>query len=147
MQIIELGKKYGKPVVATCDSHYINAEDAVYRKVIMASQGYKDLGAGGLYFRTTEEMFEEFDYLPRELAEEIIVENPNKIADMIEVLSPVPKGKFPPHIENSENILREECYNKAYEIYGNPLPEKIEKRLKDELTAIIDEGYAVHKCW
>ena len=143
MQIIELGKKYGKPVVATCDSHYINAEDAVYRKVIMASQGYKDLGAGGLYFRTTEEMFEEFDYLPRELAEEIIVENPNKIADMIEVLSPVPKGKFPPHIENSENILREECYNKAYEIYGNPLPEKIEKRLKDELTAIIDEGYAV----
>ena len=62
---------------------------------------------------------------------------------MIEVLSPVPKGKFPPHIENSENILREECYNKAYEIYGNPLPEKIEKRLRDELTAIIDEGYAV----
>ncbi len=142
-KIVELGEKYNKPVVATCDAHYINSHDATYRKVIMASQGYRDLGAGGLYFRTTDEMLEEFSYLGEEKAYEVVVENTNKISDMIEFLKPVPDGKFPPHIENADNILREQCYSKAKEIYGEPLPERIATRLADELTAIIDEGYAV----
>lgn len=142
-KIVKLGEKYNKPVVATCDAHYINSEDAAYRKVIMASQGYKDLGSGGLYFRTTDEMLEEFAYLGEKKAYEVVVENTNKIADMVEVLSPVPEGKYPPHIENADETLRRECYERAYEIYGNPLPDKIEKRLVDELAAIIEEGYAV----
>lgn len=143
MKIIELGRKFNKPVVATCDAHYIDEEDQIYRRILMAGQGYKDLGEGGLYFRTTDEMFEAFDYLDEETAKEIIVTNPNKIADMTEDIRPVPKGKFPPHIENADNILREECYSKAHEIYGNPLPDLIQTRLEDELKAIIDEGYAV----
>lgn len=143
MKIIELGKEHGKPVVATCDAHYINEEDQMYRRILMAGQGYKDLGEGGLYFRTTDEMFKEFDYLSEELAKEIIIDNPHKIADMIEDVRPVPKGKFPPHIENADITLREECYEKAHSIYGEPLPERIQKRLDDELAAIIDEGYAV----
>lgn len=142
-KIVELGEVCNKPVVATCDAHYIHPQDASYRRVIMAGQGYKDLGAGGLYFRTTDEMIEEFSYLGDEKAYEVVVTNTNKVADMIEELRPVPKGKFPPFIENSDKILRESCYEKAYEIYGKPLPEKIEKRLREELDAIIGEGYAV----
>ena len=142
-QIIELGRKLNKPVVATCDCHYINEEDYVYRRILMAGQGFKDLGDGGLYFRTTDEMLAEFDYLDEETAREIVIENPNKIADMVEKIRPVPKGKFPPHIDNADVTLREECYKKAHEMYGNPLPDVVEKRLSDELSAIIDEGYAV----
>ena len=143
LKIIELGRKHNKPVVATCDAHYIDEEDQIYRRILMAGQGYKDLGEGGLYFRTTDEMFEAFDYLDSETAKEVIVTNPNMIADMIEDIRPVPKGKFPPHIENADETLRKECYAKAYEIYGDPLPDLIQKRLDDELRAIIDEGYAV----
>lgn len=143
MKVIELADRHGKPVVATCDAHYINEDDYVFRKILMAGQGYTDLGEGGLYLRTTDEMYEEFDYLDRETAKKIIVDNPNMIADMIDDIRPVPKGKFPPHIDNADNILREECYRKAHEMYGDPLPELIEKRLADELRAIIDEGYAV----
>lgn len=142
-KIIELGKKHNKLVVATCDAHYINANDQIYRRILMAGQGYKDLGEGGLYFRTTDEMLEEFSYLPRELAEEIVITNPNKIADMVENIKPVPSGKFPPHIDGADEILRTSCYKRAHEIYGDSLPEIIEKRLADELKAIIDEGYAV----
>ena len=143
MKIIELGRKLNKPVVATCDCHYINEEDYIYRKILMAGQGFKDLGDGGLYFRTTEEMLAEFDYLDEATAREIVIENPNKIADMVEDIRPVPKGKFPPHIDNADVTLREECYRKAHEMYGDPLPDVVEKRLSDELSAIIDEGYAV----
>ena len=143
LKIIELGRKHNKPVVATCDAHYIDEEDQIYRRILMAGQGYKDLGEGGLYFRTTDEMFEAFDYLDQETAKEVIVTNPNMIADMIEDIRPVPKGKFPPHIENADETLRKECYAKAHEIYGDPLPDLIQKRLDDELRAIIDEGYAV----
>lgn len=143
LKIIELGRKHNKPVVATCDAHYIDEEDQIYRRILMAGQGYKDLGEGGLYFRTTDEMFEAFDYLDPETAKEVIVTNPNMIADMIEDIRPVPKGKFPPHIENADETLRKECYAKAHEIYGDPLPDLIQKRLDDELRAIIDEGYAV----
>ncbi len=88
-------------------------------------------------------MFKEFDYLDSETAKEIIVDNPNMIADWVDEIRPVPKGKFPPHIDNADVILREGCYARAHEIYGDPLPELIQKRLDDELSAIIDEGYAV----
>ena len=142
-EIVRLGKKLNKPVVATCDCHYINEEDYIYRKILMAGQGFKDLGDGGLYFRTTEEMLSEFDYLDPETAREVVIENPRKIADSIEEIRPVPKGKFPPHIDNADVTLREECYKKAHEMYGDPLPDVVEKRLADELSAIIDEGYAV----
>lgn len=143
MKIIELGRKHNKPVVATCDAHYVDEEDQIYRRILMAGQGYKDLGEGGLYFRTTEEMFEAFSYLDDETAKEVIITNPNMIADMTDDIRPVPKGKFPPHIENADETLRKECYAKAHEIYGEPLPDLIQKRLDDELRAIIDEGYAV----
>lgn len=142
-RVVELGEKLNKPVVATCDAHYTNEEDAIYRRILLSAMKYKDLGVGGLYFRTTEEMLEEFKYLGEEKAYEVVVTNSLAVADEIEELSPVPRGKFPPHIDNSEKILRDSCYNRAYEIYGNPLPEPIEERLAKELKAIIDEGYAV----
>ncbi|MEG0291408.1 MAG: PolC-type DNA polymerase III [Anaerovoracaceae bacterium] len=142
-RIVELGREHGKTVVATCDAHYANEEDAIYRKILMSGQGYKDLGEGGLYLRTTDEMLEEFSYLGREIAKEVVITNPNLIADSIEAIRPVPKGKFPPHIDNADVTLRQECYDKAHSIYGDPLPEEIQKRLDDELSAIIDEGYAV----
>ncbi|MEE1037573.1 MAG: PolC-type DNA polymerase III, partial [Eubacterium sp.] len=142
-KIIALGRKLGKMTVATCDAHYIHPDDQMYRRILMAGQGFKDLGEGGLYFRTTDEMLEEFSYLGEDVAREVVVKNPNKIADSIEEIRPVPKGKFPPHIDNADVTLREECYAKAHSLYGEPLPEVIKKRLDDELAAIIDEGYAV----
>ena len=125
-RIIELGRKYGKPVVATCDAHYFDAEDALYRRILMAGQGFKDVeGDEGLYFRTTDEMLEEFSYLGEELAYEVVVENTNKIADMIEPMMPVPDGKFPPKIDGAEDALRTACAERAAAMYGDPLPEEI----------------------
>ena len=143
-RIIELGKKYGKPVVATCDAHYFDAEEALYRRILMAGQGFKDVeGDEGLYFRTTDEMLEEFSYLGEELAWEVVVENTNRIADMIEPMMPVPEGKFPPKIDGAEDALRQACAERAAAMYGDPLPEEIRARLDKELNSIIDNGYAV----
>lgn len=143
-KIIALGKQYGKPTVATCDAHYTDPEEALYRKILMAGQGYKDVeGDQGLYFRTTDEMLEEFSYLGRELAEEVVIDAPNNIADMIEVIKPVPSGKFPPKIDGAEDRLRTRCMETAWGIYGNPLPELVQARLERELNSIINNGYAV----
>jgi len=143
-RIIELGEKYGKPVAATCDAHYSNQEDSLYRKILMAGQGYKDIeGDKGLYLRTTDEMLKEFSYLGEEKARQAVIDAPNQIADLIEVISPVPAGRFPPKIENAEEILRKKCMEKAWSIYGNPLPEEIHDRLERELSSIINNGYAV----
>ncbi|MEG0919500.1 MAG: PolC-type DNA polymerase III [Anaerovoracaceae bacterium] len=142
-KIVKLGEEHSKLVVATCDAHYTNEGDSIYRKILMSGQGYKDLGEGGLYLRTTDEMLEEFSYLGEAKAKEVVVTNPNIIADSIEQIRPVPKGKFPPHIDKADVTLRQECYDKAHSLYGDPLPERIQKRLDDELSAIIDEGYAV----
>ena len=143
-RIVELGEKYDKPVVATCDAHYFDAEEAIYRRILMAGQGYKDVeGDEGLYFRTTNEMMEEFSYLGEEKAYEVVIKNTNMIADQIESISPVPKGKFPPRIEGSEESLREACEERAADMYGSPLPEEIRTRLDRELNSIIDNGYAV----
>lgn len=142
-QIIALGEKYNKPVVATTDAHYSEPESALYRNILMAGQGYKDGGGQGLYLRTTQEMLEEFEYLGREMAEKVVIDNTNMIADRIDVIRPVPKEKYPPKIENAEETLKTKCYERAWSIYGNPLPAEIQERLDAELVPIIREGYAV----
>ena len=143
-KIVALGEKLGKPVAATCDAHYFDEEEALYRRIIMAGQDFKDAESGqGLYFRTTEEMLEEFAYLGEEKAYEVVVTNTNLIADMTEPIQPVPEGKFPPHIDGAEEYLREACETRAAAMYGSPLPDVIRERLDKELNSIIDNGYAV----
>lgn len=143
MKVLEIGDKLGIPTVATTDAHYDEPESAIYRNILMAGMGFKDAERGqGLYMRTTEEMLEEFSYLG-DRAYEVVVENTNKIADMVEEVRPVPKGKFPPKIPGAEDTLRDTCMEKAYSIYGNPLPDKIGERLEKELSSIISNGYAV----
>lgn len=142
-KILQLGDDIGRPVVATCDAHYINKGDAIYRQVIQAGQGYKDAESGeGLYFRTTDEMLSEFEYLG-DRAKEIVIENPSKIADEIEKISPTMDGKYAPKIENSEKILKDTCEENARKLYGDPLPEEIRIRLDKELDSIIGNQYAV----
>ena len=143
-EIIALGEKYSKPVVATCDSHYFDEEESLYRKILMAGQGFKDIeGDKGLYFRTTEEMLEEFAYLGEETARRVVIEAPNAIADRIERMMPVPEGKFPPKIDRSDEILREKCEKRVVAMYGDPVPEEIRARLDKELNSIINNGYSV----
>ncbi len=143
-KVIALGEQYRKPVVATCDVHFLNPEDEIYRRILMAGQGFPDADEQApLYLRTTEEMLAEFSYLPPEKAEEIVITNTNLIADMCEFISPVRPDKCPPVIENSDQILTDICYNRAHELYGENLPEIVEKRLKRELNSIISNGFAV----
>ena len=143
-RIVALGERTGIPVCATCDAHYFEPEDAVYRRILQAGMGYKDAESGeGLYFRTTDEMMEEFDYLGEETARKVVIENTNLIADMIEDIKPTPDGKFPPKIEGAEQKLKEVCERRATEMYGDPLPRPIRERLDKELNSIINEGYAV----
>ncbi|HZK01632.1 MAG TPA: PolC-type DNA polymerase III, partial [Anaerovoracaceae bacterium] len=143
-EIIKLGEKYDKLVVATCDSHYIEENDALYRKIIMSGQGYKDADSGeGLYFRTTDEMLNEFSYLGDDMATKVVVENTNKIADSIERIAPVPAESYRPKIHNADERLRSSCLSEAERIYGNPLPKAVSERLERELDSIIGNGYAV----
>lgn len=143
-RIVALGEKLNKPVVATSDAHYLNKEDHIYRNIIMAAHGFKELNEDPrLWLKTTDEMLEEFAYLGAEKAEEIVIDNPQKIADSVEVLKPVPDGKFPPKIDGAEERLRNRCYEKAMSIYGDPLPELVEARLEKELNSVIENGYAV----
>ncbi len=143
-EIIRLGSDHNKLVVATCDAHYLEPLEALYRKILMAGQGYKDIeGDQGLYMRTTDEMLAEFDYLSPEISREVVIDNPNKIADLIEDIQPIPDGTFPPKIQGSEDSLRQICWTTAKSIYGDPLPDIVEKRLSRELHSIIDHGYAV----
>ena len=143
-KIVKLGEEFGKPVVATCDVHFLDPEDEVYRRIIMAGKGFGDADEQApLYLRTTEEMLSEFAYLGSEKAEEIVITNPNKIADMCEKISPVRPDKCPPVIPDSDKTLREICYNRAHEIYGEDLPEVVVERLERELHSIISNGFAV----
>lgn len=143
-KIIRLGEEFGKPVVATCDVHFMDPEDEVYRRIIMAGKGFADAdNQAPLYLRTTEEMLEEFAFLGSEKAEEVVIENTNRIAEMCEHLSPVRPDKCPPVIPDSDKILREICYQKAKEIYGENLPEVVTERLERELKSIIGNGFAV----
>ena len=143
-EIIRLGERFDKPVVATCDVHFMDPEDEVYRRIIMAGKGFKDADQQApLYLHTTDEMLEEFEYLGSAKAKEIVIDNPNMIADMVEKISPVRPDKCPPVIPDSDKTLREICYNKAHSMYGNPLPEIVTERLERELNSIISNGFAV----
>ena len=143
-QIVRLGEQFHKPVAATCDVHFLNPEDEIYRRIIMAGQGFPDAdNQAPLYFRTTEEMLEEFSYLGSDKAEEVVITNTNLIADMIEVMSPVRPDKCPPVIADSDKQLTDICYNRAHELYGETLPKIVEDRLEKELHSIISNGFAV----
>ncbi|MCM1178704.1 MAG: PolC-type DNA polymerase III [Clostridium sp.] len=143
-EIVKLGEIYNKPVVATCDVHFLDPDDKLYRAVLMASKGFKDAdNQAPLYFRTTEEMLAEFEYLGSDKAHEIVIENTNRISNMVEKIYPVSPDKCPPVIENSDETLRRICYEKAHEIYGPDLPKQVTDRLEKELTSIIGNGYAV----
>lgn len=143
-RMIEVAKNFGKIPVATGDVHFIDKHEAIYRKVLKYSQGFKiDEEETYLHFRTTDEMLDEFKYLGEDLAYEVVVENTNKVADMIEDILPIPNATFPPVIEGSDKELREMCNAKAERIYGCPLPDVVRKRLDRELNSIISNGYAV----
>lgn len=143
-KIVDLGEEFNKPVVATCDVHFLDPQDEVYRRIIMAGKGFEDAdNQAPLYFRTTGEMLAEFAYLGAQKAMEVVVTNTNLIADRIEVIAPVRPDKCAPVIPDSDKQLTEICYNKAHEIYGENLPEVVEKRLKRELDSIISNGFAV----
>ena len=143
-RMIEVAKKFNKIPVATGDVHFIEKHEAVFRRVLKYAQGFGvDDEETYLHFRTTDEMLEEFKYLGEELAYEVVVENSNKVADMVEDFLPIPNETFPPVIEGSDTELREMCYNKANRIYGDPLPDVVKKRLDRELNSIISNGYAV----
>ena len=143
-RIVQLGEQFHKPVVATCDVHFLDPQDEIYRRIIMKGKGFGDADdQAPLYLRTTEEMLKEFAYLGSDKAEEVVVTNTNRIANMIDNLCPLRSGKFPPVIENSDGMLRDICYNRAHEIYGEELPKIVEERLERELNSIISNGYSV----
>ena len=143
-RIVKLGEQFHKPVVATCDVHFLDPEDEVYRRIIMAGKGFSDADdQAPLYLHTTEEMLEEFAYLGAEKAKEIVITNTNMIADMVETIAPVRPDKCAPVIENSDKTLTDICYNRAHEIYGPDLPQIVVDRLQKELNSIISNGFAV----
>ena len=143
-KIVALGEQFNKPVVATCDVHFLDPEDEIYRRIIMAGKGFADADdQAPLYLHTTEEMLEEFSYLGSDKAKEVVVTNTNMIADMIETIAPVRPDKCAPVIPDSDKTLTDICYNRAHEIYGPELPDIVEKRLQRELNSIISNGFAV----
>lgn len=143
-QIYNHAKRNNKLVVATGDVHYKEKHDGIFRNILKIAQKFPNEGEDkALYFRSTDEMLDEFSYLGSEIAHEVVVENTNKIADMIEEIKPIPDGTFPPFIEGSDVELREMCNKKAESIYGSPIPQIVKDRLDRELNSIIGNGYAV----
>lgn len=143
-RIISLGEKLNKIVIATGDVHFLEKEDEVYRRILMSGQGFDDAeDQAPLYLMTTDEMLKNFSYLGKDKAYEVVVKNTNIIADSVDSILPIPNGTFPPIIEGSDEELRNLCNEKAKDIYGEPIPEIVEKRLERELNSIIGNGYAI----
>lgn len=143
-RIVRLGEMYNKPVCATCDVHFLDPSGAEYRKILMHSKGFKDAdNQAPLYLRTTQEMLEEFEYLGKEKAYEVVVTNTNLIADMIEDVRPIPKQKCPPVVEGAVEGIKNDSINRAIAIYGDPLPKEVQERLDKELNSIISNGFSV----
>lgn len=143
-RIIALGQCYDKPVVATCDVHYLHPWDEVYRRILMAGQGYEDAERQApLYFRTTKEMLSEFEYLGEETAAKVVIHAPNRIAAMVEQLQPVPEGLHAPKIDGAEEQVVAMTYANAHRIYGDPLPDIVGERIRKELDAIVGNKFSV----
>lgn len=143
-KVVELADKLGKPVVATGDVHFLKKSDDIIRKILMAGQGFDDFdNQAPLYLKTTDEMLADFDYFG-ERAREFVIDNPNKIADMVDGdVIPVPDGNYPPVIEGSDELLHDICWDTAHKTYGENLPEVVEKRLEKELNSIINNGFSI----
>ena len=143
-KVVEIADKLNKPVVATGDVHFLKKEDEIIRKILLAGQGYDDFdNQAPLYLKTTDEMLKDFEYFG-ERAKEFVIDNPNKIAELIDNdVVPIPKGSYPPVIEGSDDMLREICWNNAHKKYGEKVPEIVEKRLEKELNAIISNGFSI----
>ena len=144
-KVVELADKLNKPVVATGDVHFLKKEDSILRKILMAGQGFEDFDLQApLYLKSTKEMLDDFSYFG-DRAKEFVIDNPNKIADMIEEIIPVPEGNYPPVIEGSDQLLHDICWNRAMDIYGyeGNIPEIVSKRLDREVSSIIKNGFSI----
>lgn len=142
-RVVKLGEQFGKTVCATCDVHFKDPEDQIYRTILQDRMGMTDEAPAPLFLRTTDEMMQEFSYLGPKKCEEVVITNTQKIANMIEAISPVRPDKCPPVIPHSDETLREICYRRAHELYGDNLPEIVSNRLEKELSSIIKNGYSV----
>ncbi|MFW5885402.1 MAG: PolC-type DNA polymerase III [Halanaerobium sp.] len=143
-KIYQLGQELNKPVVATTDAHFLDPKDSIFREILQTGQGFNDADQQPpIYYRTTEEMLDEFAYFGEEIAREIVVDNPNQIADQIDKIKPIPDGLFTPEIEGAEAEIREMSYERAHEFYGEDLPQLVIDRLEKELSSIIENGFAV----
>ncbi|UZQ86254.1 PolC-type DNA polymerase III [Thermoclostridium stercorarium] len=144
MKIVELAHRLNKPVVATCDVHFLDKEDEVFRRILQAGQGYSDAERQApLFLRTTEEMLEEFAYLGEETAYEVVVKNTRLVSEWVETVQPIPDGTYPPYIEGAEEDIKRMSIEKAVSLYGSPLPEIVQKRMDKELNSIIKNGFSV----
>lgn len=144
LKVAELAKKLNKPLIATCDVHFLNPEDAIYRAILMKGTGFRDADKQPpLFLRTTEEMLAEFQYLGEEAAYEAVVTNPRKISDMVERFKPIPDGLYSPMIPGADEAIRDMTYAKAHDMYGSKLPEVVQARIDQELKPIIAHGFSV----